>query len=255
MLDSHGPILGMTPTRSLESIQTMAYHLQKWHDGSSNKGTSSGSSDGIVAITSKLDSLRREEEIKGVEEVKYGEFGRSFYQTMVAAELGQETVLPQAFNIMTLQDPANDNWNINTAWQARETSFSLSETIVKSHFDIVHSDLWTSPLSSCTQLLGIDVDETFSLVMKSVTLRTILSLALSQHWLLHQLDVNNTLIDTNFKLAANGDLVLILIYIAVLQYVNIFTKSLPTALFDEFRSNLSVRSSPAQTARMLADMF
>nr|GEW87827.1 ribonuclease H-like domain-containing protein [Tanacetum cinerariifolium] len=33
------------------------------------------------------------------------------------------------------------------------------------------------------------------------------------------------------------------------QYADIFTKGLPTALFDEFRSSLSVRSSPAQTAR------
>ncbi|GKF38896.1 ribonuclease H-like domain-containing protein, partial [Tanacetum coccineum] len=32
------------------------------------------------------------------------------------------------------------------------------------------------------------------------------------------------------------------------QYADIFTKGLPTALFDEFRDNLSVRSSPAQTA-------
>nr|GEX75704.1 ribonuclease H-like domain-containing protein [Tanacetum cinerariifolium] len=32
------------------------------------------------------------------------------------------------------------------------------------------------------------------------------------------------------------------------QYADIFTKILPTALFDEFRSSLSVRSSPAQTA-------
>ncbi|GJY24839.1 ribonuclease H-like domain-containing protein [Tanacetum coccineum] len=32
------------------------------------------------------------------------------------------------------------------------------------------------------------------------------------------------------------------------QYADIFTKGLPTALFDEFRSGLSVRFSPAQTA-------
>nr|GEX46647.1 ribonuclease H-like domain-containing protein [Tanacetum cinerariifolium] len=32
------------------------------------------------------------------------------------------------------------------------------------------------------------------------------------------------------------------------QYADIFTKGLPTALFDEFRFSLSVRSSPAQTA-------
>ncbi|GJX75989.1 ribonuclease H-like domain-containing protein [Tanacetum coccineum] len=38
------------------------------------------------------------------------------------------------------------------------------------------------------------------------------------------------------------------------QYADIFTKGLPTALFDEFRDSLSVRSSPAQTAEgMLAD--
>ncbi|GJX70563.1 ribonuclease H-like domain-containing protein [Tanacetum coccineum] len=32
------------------------------------------------------------------------------------------------------------------------------------------------------------------------------------------------------------------------QYADIFTKGLPTVLFEEFRTNLSVRSSPAQTA-------
>nr|GEY65239.1 ribonuclease H-like domain-containing protein [Tanacetum cinerariifolium] len=32
------------------------------------------------------------------------------------------------------------------------------------------------------------------------------------------------------------------------QYADIFTKGLPTALFDEFRFSLSVRSSPTQTA-------
>nr|GEU83880.1 ribonuclease H-like domain-containing protein [Tanacetum cinerariifolium] len=33
------------------------------------------------------------------------------------------------------------------------------------------------------------------------------------------------------------------------QYAEVFTKGLPTALFEEFRTNLSVRSSSAQTAR------
>ncbi|GKE32945.1 ribonuclease H-like domain-containing protein, partial [Tanacetum coccineum] len=32
------------------------------------------------------------------------------------------------------------------------------------------------------------------------------------------------------------------------QYADVFTKGLPTVLFDEFCSSLSVRSSPAQTA-------
>nr|GEY30381.1 ribonuclease H-like domain-containing protein [Tanacetum cinerariifolium] len=39
-----------------------------------------------------------------------------------------------------------------------------------------------------TQLEGVDVDEPFSLVVKPGTIRTVLSLAASQHWPVHQLD-------------------------------------------------------------------
>ncbi|GKD75671.1 ribonuclease H-like domain-containing protein [Tanacetum coccineum] len=126
---------------------------------------------------------------------------------------GQETLLPQAFNTMTIQDPTDANWNMDTvknkctvefdefgfsvkdfwtrqillrcdstgdlypvttptlpqaylvsqpslslpdvmpcivSWQARELLCSYLKTIVKQPFDIVHSDLWTSPLSSVT---------------------------------------------------------------------------------------------------------
>ncbi|GJX51515.1 ribonuclease H-like domain-containing protein [Tanacetum coccineum] len=42
-----------------------------------------------------------------------------------------------------------------------------------------------------TQVEGVDVDETFSPVVKSGTIRTVLSLAISRHWLVHQLDVKN----------------------------------------------------------------
>ncbi|GKC78763.1 ribonuclease H-like domain-containing protein [Tanacetum coccineum] len=42
-----------------------------------------------------------------------------------------------------------------------------------------------------TQIAGIDVDETFSLVVKSATIHTVLSLAISRHWPVHQLDVKN----------------------------------------------------------------
>ncbi|GJV67032.1 ribonuclease H-like domain-containing protein [Tanacetum coccineum] len=42
-----------------------------------------------------------------------------------------------------------------------------------------------------TQLEGVDVDETFSLVVKPGTIRIVLSLATSQHWPIHQLDVKN----------------------------------------------------------------
>nr|GEU81591.1 ribonuclease H-like domain-containing protein [Tanacetum cinerariifolium] len=42
-----------------------------------------------------------------------------------------------------------------------------------------------------TQVEGVDVDETFSPVVKSGTIRTVLSLAISLHWPVHQLDVKN----------------------------------------------------------------
>ncbi|GJY09578.1 ribonuclease H-like domain-containing protein [Tanacetum coccineum] len=42
-----------------------------------------------------------------------------------------------------------------------------------------------------TQIVGIDVDETFSPVVKPATIRTVLSLAISRHWPVHQLDVKN----------------------------------------------------------------
>ncbi|GJT33877.1 ribonuclease H-like domain-containing protein [Tanacetum coccineum] len=42
-----------------------------------------------------------------------------------------------------------------------------------------------------TQLEGVDVDETFSPVVKPRTIRTVLSLAASRHWPIHQLDVKN----------------------------------------------------------------
>ncbi|GJS88891.1 ribonuclease H-like domain-containing protein [Tanacetum coccineum] len=42
-----------------------------------------------------------------------------------------------------------------------------------------------------TQLEGVDVDETFSPVVKPGTIWTVLSLAASRHWPIHQLDVKN----------------------------------------------------------------
>lgn len=42
-----------------------------------------------------------------------------------------------------------------------------------------------------SQQPGIECDETFSLVVKLATIRTVLSLAVSRHWPIHQLDVKN----------------------------------------------------------------
>ncbi|GKA93489.1 ribonuclease H-like domain-containing protein [Tanacetum coccineum] len=67
-------------------------------------------------------------------------------------------------------------------------SFVSSSTVISSCFDIIHSDVWTSPIPD---LSGVVVDETFSSVVKPGTIWTVLGLAVSQHWLIHQLDVKN----------------------------------------------------------------
>jgi hypothetical protein len=46
-------------------------------------------------------------------------------------------------------------------------------------------------LCGFTQRLGVDYDETFNPVVKPATIRTVLSLAVSRSWPVHQLDVNN----------------------------------------------------------------
>ncbi|GKA65454.1 ribonuclease H-like domain-containing protein [Tanacetum coccineum] len=43
----------------------------------------------------------------------------------------------------------------------------------------------------CSQQFGVDCDESFSPVVKPATIHTVLSLALSRNWLIHQLDVKN----------------------------------------------------------------
>nr|GEW06233.1 hypothetical protein [Tanacetum cinerariifolium] len=79
LLDSQWPIPGMTHVQALTTIQTMADHSQKWHDGSSSRNIeSSSNSEGIVAIVNKLENLDcpLKEEVNSIEEAKYSEFGR-----------------------------------------------------------------------------------------------------------------------------------------------------------------------------------
>ncbi|GJS58384.1 zinc knuckle CX2CX4HX4C containing protein [Tanacetum coccineum] len=103
-----GPIPEMRPAEALTAIQTMAGHSQKWHDGTTSRNIrSSNSKDGLAALVNKLDNLGRDmkklkksvraiqvgcqicegpyldkdcplnEEVKQVEEVRYGKFRRT----------------------------------------------------------------------------------------------------------------------------------------------------------------------------------
>ncbi|GJW33851.1 hypothetical protein Tco_0053883 [Tanacetum coccineum] len=108
LLDSQGPIPRMTPAQALTTIQTMADHSQKCHDGTTSRNIgSSSSNDGLAALVNKFDNLGRDmnklkesihaiqvgcqickgphldkdcplnEEVKQVEKVRYGKFGRT----------------------------------------------------------------------------------------------------------------------------------------------------------------------------------
>ncbi|GJY51840.1 hypothetical protein Tco_0442687 [Tanacetum coccineum] len=73
LLDSQGPIPGMRSAQALTAIQTMADHSKKWHDGTTSGNIGSSSSNNRLAA---LDYPLKEE-VKQVEEIRYGEFRRT----------------------------------------------------------------------------------------------------------------------------------------------------------------------------------
>ncbi|GJY28439.1 ribonuclease H-like domain-containing protein [Tanacetum coccineum] len=92
---------------------------------------------------------------------------------------GHETLLPNAFSALTLQDHTPDAWNMDTG-----------DTLSRYKARLVAND--NIPLS------GIDVDKTFSPVVKPATIWIVLSLATSRHWSVHQLDVKNSFLHGMF---------------------------------------------------------
>ncbi|GJW23775.1 ribonuclease H-like domain-containing protein [Tanacetum coccineum] len=93
-----------------------------------------------------------------------------------------------------------------------------------------------------SQQQGIDCDETFSLVVKPATIRTVLSLAVSRQWPIHQLDVKNAFLHGHltetvymhqppgFTDSAHSD------YVCLLQKSLYGLKQAPRAWFQRFSS-------------------
>ncbi|GJZ95406.1 ribonuclease H-like domain-containing protein [Tanacetum coccineum] len=107
-----------------------------------------------------------------------------------------------AFNGPNWQNAMQDEYNVfnkNNTWtlMPRPTDANIARCMWSFH----HKYLADGTLScykarlianGSTQIEGVDVDETFSPVVKPGTIRTVLSLATSRHWPVHQLDVKNT---------------------------------------------------------------
>ncbi|GJX27681.1 ribonuclease H-like domain-containing protein [Tanacetum coccineum] len=96
-----------------------------------------------------------------------------------------------------------------------------------------------------TQLEGVDVDETFSSAVKPGTIRTVLSLATSLHWPIHQLDVKNAFLHGDlsetiymhqppgFRDSVHPD------YVCLLQWSLYGLKYAPKAWFQRFASYIT----------------
>ncbi|GKB43588.1 ribonuclease H-like domain-containing protein, partial [Tanacetum coccineum] len=95
------------------------------------------------------------------------------------------------------------------------------------------------------QLEGVDVDETFCPVVKPGTIRTVLSLAASRHWPIHQFDVKNAFLHEDlfetvymhqppgFRDFAHPD------YVCLLQRSLYGLKQAPRAWFQRFASYIT----------------
>jgi hypothetical protein len=90
------------------------------------------------------------------------------------------------------QPPSNDHageaWLPDTGQQTLTVGHLIVDSLSGAH---LHPCRPHRPVLAPYQRLGIDYDETFSLVVKSATVHMVLSLAVSHSWHIHQLDVKN----------------------------------------------------------------
>ncbi|GJY53005.1 ribonuclease H-like domain-containing protein [Tanacetum coccineum] len=91
-------------------------------------------------------------------------------------------LFPQAFNTMNLKEGRNARWYMDMG--------AISHLPSDSDGSLSHYKAGLVA-NGRSQIEGIDCDETFSSVVKPATVHTVLSLALSRDWPVHQLDVKN----------------------------------------------------------------
>ncbi|GKC06844.1 ribonuclease H-like domain-containing protein [Tanacetum coccineum] len=84
-----------------------------------------------------------------------------------------------------------------------------------------------------TQLEGVNVDETFSPVVKPGTIRIVLSLAASRHWPIHQLDVKNAFLHGDLS-ETGTDLLLYVDDIVLTASSEILLQQIISSLHQEF---------------------
>ncbi|GKA27805.1 ribonuclease H-like domain-containing protein [Tanacetum coccineum] len=184
---------------------------------------------------------------------------------------GQATLLPNAFNTTTLQEPAFGKWNMDTgasshlndsvhchgkksmrycvflgnnllSWSSKRQptlSRSSAEAEYRGVANAVAETCWIrnllrelhTPLSSATIVYCDNVSVVY------------LSSNPVQHQRTKHIEID---IHFGWVLVATGQ-VRVLHVPSRFQYADIFTKGLPSALFEEFRTSLSVRCPPAPT--------
>lgn len=110
--------------------------------------------------------------------------------------------------------PAGTNI-VNALWLFKH-KYKADGTLARYKFRLV--------ANGTSQEQGIDFDETFSPVIKPATIRAVLNFVVERDWPVNQLVVQNAFLHGNLE--------------------DIFTKGLPTKLFNEFKFSLGVIHRP-----------
>ncbi|GJY20094.1 ribonuclease H-like domain-containing protein [Tanacetum coccineum] len=136
----------------------------------------------------------------------------------------QHTTLPSAFSIIPPQDPT---WHMDTA-EYRGVANVVAETAwLRNLLRELHSPLSTATLVYCNSVSVVYMPA------NPVQYQRTKHIEIDIHFVRDMVTVGQVRVQhvpSRF------------------QYANIFTKGLPSALFEEFRSSLSIRPPPAPTA-------